>query len=520
MSNRAAIYARYSSNLQSDLSLEAQVSEMESFCRREKLEVTHRFLLPETRSALVEKTEEFQAMIKAARRGEFEVLVVHKLDRFTRSRDTAVTYKALLRRHNVQVRSVTENLGDSVYDRLIEGILEVFNEFYPLNLAAETRKGQRAATRAGRWTGGKAPFGYQVKKLTDGSILTPCPVTAPVLREVFFRYVQGQGTQAILEFVEQATGERWSYPTLLNRLRNPTYVGRLEYGRSSLDAHGRRTTHDRENITHGTCEALIEPELWDKAQHRLGEYKKRRRKPTYPYLLTEGTMSCEACGRPVVGACRGRDNLPYYLCSGWRDKLCPSKHRSVRADVLDELFTDMIRDTLPGLDTRTLSVAVEKMLASRRSEALEVERELQRKLKALSDQKGKLIDFIMEVGGSSAETVNRKLKDLEAEEGALAERLAKARLEVEERALGVVEAVQGWFEELVESLKGGPQDPAWKAAIRSLFRVSWNWEAKTGKVFLVPLFEETKKEGEAEKPLPLALHLEGGRIGYDRSAQI
>ena len=53
----AALFARYSSNLQSDLSLEAQVAELEAYCEREGLEIIHRYLLPKTRSALVERTD-------------------------------------------------------------------------------------------------------------------------------------------------------------------------------------------------------------------------------------------------------------------------------------------------------------------------------------------------------------------------------------------------------------------------------------------------------------------------------
>ena len=208
--NRAALFARYSSKLQDELSLDAQLAEMEKFCERENLLVTHRFLLPETRSALVERTEEFQSMIRAARAGQFDTLIVHKLDRFTRDRDTAVTYKALLRRHGVQVRSVTENLGDSIYDRLIEGILEAFNEFYSLNLGQETKKGQRAATRAGRFTGGTFPYGYRKGVDDEGH---PCweifEEEAKIIRECFLMYEKGERVKEIIDWVEETTGKRW-----------------------------------------------------------------------------------------------------------------------------------------------------------------------------------------------------------------------------------------------------------------------------------------------------------------------
>lgn len=156
---RVALFARYSSKFQDELSLEAQISEMERFSAGQGWTVSHRYLLPETRSADVKSAPEFQEMLAAAKRREFQVLLVHKLDRFGRNREDAVVYKSLLRRQGIQVRSVAENLGDGIFDRLIEGILEVVAEFYPLNLGQETRKGQAQLTRNGLFRGARC-LGY------------------------------------------------------------------------------------------------------------------------------------------------------------------------------------------------------------------------------------------------------------------------------------------------------------------------------------------------------------------------
>lgn len=167
---RVALFARYSSKLQDELSLEAQLAEMEAFVSRQPgWEVTHRYTLPETRSCEIEKAPEFQAMMRDARARAFQVLLVHKLDRFGRNRDTSVIHKAMLRRLGVQVRSVCENLGESIMDRAMEGMLEVMAEWYGGNLGQETRKGHRALTRKGFWTGGKVPFGYRAEPVMEGT---------------------------------------------------------------------------------------------------------------------------------------------------------------------------------------------------------------------------------------------------------------------------------------------------------------------------------------------------------------
>jgi len=82
-------------------------------------------------------------MIAQAKAHEFDVIVVHELDRFARNREDAVVYKGLLRSQGVRVLSVTEPLDDGPMGTLVEGMLETVAEWYSLNLAQETKKGKR-----------------------------------------------------------------------------------------------------------------------------------------------------------------------------------------------------------------------------------------------------------------------------------------------------------------------------------------------------------------------------------------
>jgi len=222
---KVAIFARYSSRLQDEMSLDAQVVEMERYCENQGWDITHRYLLPETRSMDIERAEQFQAMVSAAKKKAFGVLLIHKLDRFGRSRETSVTYKAMLRRAGVRVVSVVENLGDSIYDRMIEGVLEVVAEFYSLNLGEETRKGQRQTVRRGLFKGGHMPFGLTgVVRETGERRQTGFqvhPEEGPLLREAFRLAGVGKRPCEVLDWIESQTGERWAYNTLRDRLENP-----------------------------------------------------------------------------------------------------------------------------------------------------------------------------------------------------------------------------------------------------------------------------------------------------------
>lgn len=70
----------------------------------------------------------------------FDIVLVHKLDRFARNRYDSSLYKQKLRRNGVRVCSVLERLDNSPESILLEGLLESINEFYSANLARETMK--------------------------------------------------------------------------------------------------------------------------------------------------------------------------------------------------------------------------------------------------------------------------------------------------------------------------------------------------------------------------------------------
>ncbi len=79
----------------------------------------------------------FKEMIVAARckPSPFEAILVWKLSRFARNREDSIIYKSLLRKQGVQVISINEPMEDTPSGRLLEGIIEVIDEFYSANLS-------------------------------------------------------------------------------------------------------------------------------------------------------------------------------------------------------------------------------------------------------------------------------------------------------------------------------------------------------------------------------------------------
>lgn len=155
----ACIYARYSSENQKELSIEAQLRACTEFALRNGYSIVENYI-DRAQSARSDRRPAFQDMISDAKRHRFQVVIVHKLDRFSRDRYDHAIYRRELRNAGVKLVSVLENLDDSPESVVLESVLEGFSEYYSRNLSRETRKGLKEIALDAKYTGGTVLFGY------------------------------------------------------------------------------------------------------------------------------------------------------------------------------------------------------------------------------------------------------------------------------------------------------------------------------------------------------------------------
>ncbi len=163
--NKVVGYVRVSSEdqAQKDLSIPAQVKAIERYAAEQPDVQLLQIFRDEGISAYApaDKRHGFMAMIKFAKENSISHILVHKLDRFSRNREESILFKSLLKKQNVTVKSLTESYDpDTPSGFLFEGIIEVINQFYSMNLAMETRKGMAENASRGFCNGGVAPYGY------------------------------------------------------------------------------------------------------------------------------------------------------------------------------------------------------------------------------------------------------------------------------------------------------------------------------------------------------------------------
>ena len=139
---RAVIYARYSSDNQREESIEGQLRECMQYAEYNDISVIDTYI----DRALTAKTDNrpnFQKMIKDSYKGAFDMILVWKLDRFSRNRYDSARYKALLKKNGVRVISATEKISEDASGILLESLLEGYAEYYSAELAEKVKRGIR-----------------------------------------------------------------------------------------------------------------------------------------------------------------------------------------------------------------------------------------------------------------------------------------------------------------------------------------------------------------------------------------
>lgn len=137
---RGVIYARYSSDAQREESIDAQIRENTAFAQRSGIEIVGTYI-DRALSAKTDNRPEFQQMIRDSAKKKFDVVIVWRLDRFSRNRYDSAKYKAILKKNNVRVISATENISENPEGILLESVLEGYAEYFSAELAVKVTRG-------------------------------------------------------------------------------------------------------------------------------------------------------------------------------------------------------------------------------------------------------------------------------------------------------------------------------------------------------------------------------------------
>ena len=119
---RAVAYARFSSDLQREESIDAQVRAISQYAEQNGYAL-QKIYADRGISGTTDNREQFQAMISDAKYNYFDVIIVHKLDRFARNRADSAIYRKELEKYDVRLISVLENFDDSPESIILQSVI-------------------------------------------------------------------------------------------------------------------------------------------------------------------------------------------------------------------------------------------------------------------------------------------------------------------------------------------------------------------------------------------------------------
>ena len=221
----AVIYARYSSNSQTEQSIEGQLRVCNEYAQRNDIIIVGEYI-DRAMTGTNDKRPDFQKMIADSSKKKWDYVLVYRFDRFSRNIYEQIFNENTLEKNGVKLISATEYIPDASSGSFMKGMIINFNDYYSKELSEKVRRGMRETRIKGNFQGGVTLYGYKVQ---DHKILID-EEKAEVVRFIFEQYANGFYVCEIIDQLTQkgilAKGNKpFHKNTIYNILRNEKYSG-------------------------------------------------------------------------------------------------------------------------------------------------------------------------------------------------------------------------------------------------------------------------------------------------------
>ena len=328
----AVIYARYSSDNQTEQSIEGQLRVCNEYAKSNDIVILNTYI-DRAMTGTNDNRPDFQRMIKDSSRKEWNYVLVYKFDRFSRNKYETAMHKKTLKDNGVKVISAMEYIPDSPEAIILESMLEGYAEYYSAELSQKVKRGNNESRRKGNLTGGKIPYGY--KSVNKKAVIVP--EQAEVVRYMYEQYSKGVYVKDIINVLTSKGilhyGKPFKKTTVYAILSNERYSGKYHFNGELFD-----------NI----YPQIIETALFEKVRDKVLSNKYGKKSESITYLLKDKII-CGYCGMSIVGengTARNGERKYYYKCRGRKSRITDCHKQAVRKDVLESIVLDAILNEL------------------------------------------------------------------------------------------------------------------------------------------------------------------------------
>ena len=352
---KAAAYARYSTDHQTQNSIAYQLDAIRSYCKEHSITIVATYT-DEAESGTNTDRPGFKSMVAAAARGDFEAVVIYDISRGSRDVGDWFTFRKTMMTLGIRVISTVQNLGDLTNSN--DFLLELLNVGLGQREVLETRSksiaGVAVRAKQGKFLGGVPPLGYDI---ANGNYVVN-PMEARTVQTIFEMYGAGRSYNQILDAVAGAVGKRGrplGKNSLHSILTNERYIGTYTWNKRHVKLFRKwagGTPNPNCVRLEGLIPAIISPELWEKVQKRMGDNKRNaKNKAKRTYLLT-GLIECEECGATYVGHTstnkKGYETRSYICGNKYRTRTCSAKN--INADEIEAFVVQQLKAYLLETD--------------------------------------------------------------------------------------------------------------------------------------------------------------------------
>jgi len=390
---RAATYSRFSTDKQTEASIEDQRRCCADYAKQNGLQVLHEFSDLAISGASFGNRPGVNALQKAAFAGELDVILIADLTRLSRNSADLPKFLERMRFRKIRVIGVLDHFdSDQRHSRMQAGLSGIMSDEYRLAIGERVHLALDTLAKSGKPTGSKA-YGYTSKQVV-------IPEQAKIVKEIFERIAAGETMLAIASDlngrqvrspgaswkgrVTNRGDGRWIVPALNNMLQNETYMGRVVWNRSQWvkdPETGKRTRRERPEsewiIDERPELAIVDRKTWDTVsalmtRRKLSYGKKGGGRTKYPL---SGLLVCGRCDARFIISGGGKNSrgygsgLPrYYTCSTFHQggpAACSNSIRVPRDLCETRLLEPALNDLLSDAAVDKAVIRIRKALKER-----------------------------------------------------------------------------------------------------------------------------------------------------------
>ena len=503
-SMRCAVYARYSSDLQRDRSIEDQIRN----CRQHA--VTARWTILDEHiysdRAVSGTTLEGRASVESLMAAAhlmprpFDYVLVDDTSRLSRDRVDQAQIVRDLKDLGIFVFFVSDRIDsrDETTEDVILPVFGIKDSLYCRDLARKTKRGMAGQVLNGFSPGGRT-YGYKYEPIPDpsgaidrktrlvrsiGTRISVGPEEARVVQSIFSLYAAGHGLKSIAMWLNEQGIDppgrltqirrgrlkaTWCPNAIRAMLRNPKYIGDWTWNKTQykrIRKTGKRIKLDRpkkEWVEYINPDlAIVDGEMWELVYKRHRDnartYAKGERAPHNSYMMS-GLVKCSICGASYIAINSGsRETVRYGCSSNWHrgHKACPNNIRIRRAE-LENRVLDAIKNRL--LNPDIIAVLVQKVnleIKQRLTNTADERDVLEKRISKVAGEIQNLVNLVATTG-KVGESVRDGIDSRESELRTLRSQLAALRTEARFEELEVKPGfIVRWIRRLDELLNADP----------------------------------------------------------------